>query len=180
MSEQKTKAVQLVCRDDFGNELSRQWCENEAQAERLMIARNRPPPGTQSAYPRWAIETQTEIKPQPTAPRRHYFPRLKVLPCPIHKGKHPLHDARYIVTADLEPEVSENDDGEKTWRAAGLQGAIIATMTDCQNQAQYARLFAQAPLLLDYLRSATAWIRKAGGDVATLDDFLSQFNREAK
>lgn len=38
-----------------------------------------------------------------------------------------------------------------------------------------ARLIAAAPLLLDTLKSATAWIRKAGGDCSTLDAILEPF-----
>jgi len=77
--------------------------------------------------------------------------RLKVIADPILKGQHPYHDHRYIVTADMEPEVFK-DDGALDWTAT--DGSIIATMRDCEHQAEYARLFAAAPEMLAALHTA--------------------------
>lgn len=49
--------IQLVCRDRGGKELMRQTCADEAEARRLMIARNRPV-GIALDYPAWGIETE--------------------------------------------------------------------------------------------------------------------------
>ena len=81
---------------------------------------------------------------------------LKILPCPEHSGKHPLHECRYIATADAEVEVDEipvtNRFGDQLqpdrsdWYL--LKGDIVAKMTDTEDQAAYARLFVHAPELL--------------------------------
>lgn len=50
--------VTIVCLDRDGNELARQTVDDEATARRLMIARNRPLPGSIGlSYPAWGIET---------------------------------------------------------------------------------------------------------------------------
>ena len=76
------------------------------------------------------------------------LPALKVAPCPIHKGKHPYHDARYITTADFEAEALDNDNWDT------IAGSVIATMTDHEDQKQLANLFAAAPILLSELIKA--------------------------
>ena len=86
---------------------------------------------------------------------------LKILPCPEHSGKHPLHDCRYIVTTDTEVEVDEipvtSPFGDQlqpdrsNWHL--LNGSFIAKMTDHEDQKQYAHLFAAAPALLDSLQA---------------------------
>ena len=101
---------------------------------------------------------------------KHILPKLTVLADPEHKGKHLLHDSRWIATEGASFE-EERYPGQ--WELEN--GSLVAQMRDCEHQAQLARLFAQAPQMLHYLRSATAWIRQAGGDVQTLDEFLSQF-----
>jgi hypothetical protein len=68
------------------------------------------------------------------------FEKLKVQADPEHKGKHPLHEHRFITTADC-----EFDDSN-----LGVEsGSIIAKMTDHENQKEYAQLFAAAPELLE-------------------------------
>lgn len=49
----------LVARDSDGRELARRVCDSEQQAERLMIAFNRPPSGC-GTFPVWGIETIVE------------------------------------------------------------------------------------------------------------------------
>ncbi len=90
---------------------------------------------------------------------------LKILPCPEHSGKHPLHECRYIATADAEVEVDEtpvtNRFGDQLqpdrsdWYL--LKGDIVAKMTDTEDQAAYARLFVHAPELLSALHGLAVW-----------------------
>jgi hypothetical protein len=92
---------------------------------------------------------------------------LKILPCPEHSGKHPLHDCRYIATIDTDVHVNEvpvtNQFGDKLqpdrsdWQL--LNGRIIAKMTDDEYQREYAALFANSPWLLELLRAAVGWYR---------------------
>lgn len=110
----------------------------------------------------------TTTNPRPTY--RHVLEPLRVLADPEHKGKHPCHDSRYVTTANASFEEPRHP---HEWLLEN--GSIICQMRDCEHQAQYARLFAQSPKMLELLRSTTAWIRKAGGDCETLDAFLSQF-----
>lgn len=79
------------------------------------------------------------------------LPRLKVMACPKNAGKHPVHDNRWIVTANTEIDWNHN---ETEW-AVGV-GVLVAQMTDCQNQARYARLFAAAPEMLAALEDIVA------------------------
>ncbi len=72
----------------------------------------------------------------------------KVVPCPIHGGKHPFHDARWVMTADAEVEMSDwvpND-----WRLS--QGSMICMMRDVDPR--HAHLIAAAPDLLEALEMA--------------------------
>lgn len=90
---------------------------------------------------------------------------LKILPCPEHSGKHPLHDCRFIATIDTQVHVNEipvtNQYGDQLqpnrsdWSL--LNGRIIAKMTDDEYQKEYAHLFALSPQLLELLRAAVAW-----------------------
>lgn len=100
---------------------------------------------------------------------KHCIDDLQVTPDPEHAGKHPLHDSRFITTAGASFE--ERPEGE--WDMP--VGHIVAKMTDCEHQAQYARLFAHSKRMLWMLRSNRAWIAQAGGDTSTMDLFLSQF-----
>lgn len=70
----------------------------------------------------------------------------KVEPDPVHRGKHALHDSRYIMTSDAEVEFSPYVPNE--WRLA--KGSIICQMTDIGGQAEIARLMAAAPELDAY------------------------------
>jgi hypothetical protein len=84
---------------------------------------------------------------------------LKILPCPEHSGKHPLHDCRYIATIDTDVHVNEvpvtNQFGDKLqpdrsdWQL--INGRIVAKMTDDEYQREYATLFANSPWLLEPL-----------------------------
>lgn len=86
------------------------------------------------------------------------IPKLKVAADPRYPNGHPFHQSRYIVTEDTvliaEMDVPHGD-GEK--RDIVLldenRGAIVARMTDCEHQVEYARLFAAA---LDLLQVAEA------------------------
>jgi hypothetical protein len=72
----------------------------------------------------------------------------KVVPCPIHAGKHPCHDARWIMTADANVEMSDYvpDDWALT------QGSIVCQMRD--GDPRDAHLIAAAPELLAALEMA--------------------------
>lgn len=71
--------------------------------------------------------------------------KWKVVADPVNKGKHPLHDSRYIMTEDAETTFSEHVPTE--W--ALLKGSIVCRMTDIENQPEKAKLIAAAPELLD-------------------------------
>ena len=66
----------------------------------------------------------------------------KVVPCPIHAGKHPCHDARWIMTADAEVEMSDYVPND--WALS--QGSIVCQMRD--GDPRDAHLIAAAPELL--------------------------------
>lgn len=61
--------------------------------------------------------------------------QLAILPDPVHRGKHPLHENRYIVTEGAHWEEGFHPDD---WNLEN--GSAIATMRDCQNQPE-ARAF---------------------------------------
>lgn len=52
--------ITLVCRDSTGAEIMRQTVGTEAEANRLMIARNRPLRDERSFY-RWGIESEIPV-----------------------------------------------------------------------------------------------------------------------
>ena len=68
----------------------------------------------------------------------------KVMPDPLHKGKHPLHDSRWIVTVDAKVEFSPHVPGDWTLSS----GSLVCRMTDLPHQDKAARLIAAAPELL--------------------------------
>ena len=72
----------------------------------------------------------------------------KVVPCPIHHGKHPFHDARWVMTADAVVEHSEHVPND--WHLTS--GSIICQMRD--GDPQNAHLIAAAPELLAALEMA--------------------------
>lgn len=66
----------------------------------------------------------------------------KVMPCPTHGGKHPLHDQRWIATADT---VIDHGHDPRSW---GLEsGSLICEMRD--GLLGNAPLIAAAPELLE-------------------------------
>lgn len=78
---------------------------------------------------------------------------LIVLADPEWKGKHPCDDCRYIATED-----AVFDDGQHSYDGEEKiylleRGSVIAKMTDCEQQARYAMLFAAAPQMLDALKA---------------------------
>jgi len=80
----------------------------------------------------------------------------KTLPCPVHGGKHPLHNYRWIVTEDTEVEYSQHVPND--WRLS--KGSLICQMRDTQCQPYDANLIASAPDLLEALKWALDWIEE--------------------
>lgn len=83
--------------------------------------------------------------------------RLEVMPDWQFKGRHHYHDSRFIVTAGTETEDAYCGDMGHPSILGGspfevTKGRIIARMTDCEDQAQYATLLASAPELLEALQ----------------------------
>ena len=66
----------------------------------------------------------------------------KVVPCPVHHGKHPFHDSRWIMTADAEVETSDHFPNDWYLR----KGSTICQMQD--TTPSNARLISLAPDLL--------------------------------
>lgn len=73
--------------------------------------------------------------------------KLYVIADPILTGLHPMHENRYITTSMKTESVMV--DGMEYWEFTDPSGKIIAAMTDCENQAEYARAFAASPELLE-------------------------------
>ncbi len=95
---------------------------------------------------------------------KHALPALIVLADPEHKGKHPCHDSRYVATADAtwDDGVNLDENEDPIWIIE--KGSIVAEMTDCEHQAQFARLFAKAPEMLAALRRLMADLQDSGED----------------
>lgn len=73
---------------------------------------------------------------------RHTPGPWKVLPCPVNAGRHPLHDQRWVATADA---VVEFGHDPRSW---GLEsGSLICEMRD--GHLGNAPLIAAAPELLE-------------------------------
>lgn len=74
---------------------------------------------------RWAYLSQvTEILES-----AHTLPRLAVMACPDHAGKHPFHDQRWIVTEGAEVEFG-HDPRPGQWSVRN--GSLVAQMRDCE------------------------------------------------
>ena len=69
----------------------------------------------------------------------------KVVPCPVHHGKHPFHDHRWIMTDDSEVVMSERVPND--WHLSN--GSAICMMRDVDPRNAY--LIASAPDLLSAL-----------------------------
>lgn len=79
--------------------------------------------------------------------------KWKVMPCPVHGGKHPYHDGRWIVTDDAEVEHGRVP-GE--WRLE--KGSLIAMMMDVHSD--NGRLIAAAPELMRRTIALRAYCEK--------------------
>lgn len=81
-----------------------------------------------------------------------------VIADPAWKGKHLLHDARFVATCDdskIEVTVDGTEYGEeKSWRFEDPEDSIICTMPDSPNQKEHAHLIAAAPDLLEACKAA--------------------------
>jgi|688.fasta_scaffold81446_8 hypothetical protein len=80
------------------------------------------------------VDTQTAHTPGP----------WKVMPCPVHGGRHPLHDQRWIATAETQIEFGATPED---WRCE--TGSLICEMRD--GEPANARLIAASPCLLSAL-----------------------------
>lgn len=69
----------------------------------------------------------------------------RIMPCPEHVGKHPLHDRRWITTADAE---LDRGSGPDSWGLS--RGSLICEMRD--GPVGNAALIAAAPALLASLK----------------------------
>ena len=86
--------------------------------------------------------------------KTHYSPGpWKVVPCPIHHGKHPCHDTRWVMTADAEVEMSDHVPDD--WRLTS--GSIVCQMRD--GDPRDAHLIAAAPEMLAALEGALVAVR---------------------
>lgn len=88
----------------------------------------------------------------------------KVMPCPVHAGKHMVHDHRWITTANAEFEMSPYVPND--WWVN--DGSLICEMRDTASQQHDARLIATAPDLLAGLKWAIAEMQ---GDSGTGDSY---------
>lgn len=85
------------------------------------------------------------------------------MPCPMHAGKHPLHDQRWIATADAEVEFGHDP---RSW---GLEsGSLICEVRD--GLLGNAPLIAAAPDLLSALQAC----------LPTLEERAAEFGVESE
>jgi len=94
----------------------------------------------------------------------------KIVADPDNKGKHPLHDNRYIMTEDAEIEFG-HDPRPGNWSLT--TGGIICALRDQEKQAADARLIAAAPDMLETLKAVVdEWETNDpayfGSDIATI------------
>ena len=91
---------------------------------------------------------------------KHTPGKWKTVSHPILAGKHPLHDNRYIMTADAEIELHVDpnkwdarncSDWDLPWHLT--KGTIVCEMTDLPNQAYFASLIAAAPEMYEALKA---------------------------
>lgn len=80
----------------------------------------------------------------------------KVMPCPVHAGKHMVHDHRWIATANAEVEMSPYVPNDWTIN----DGILICEMRDTASQPHDARLIAAAPDLLTACKDLVAQLDK--------------------
>lgn len=111
---------------------------------------------------------------------RHTPGPWKVLPCPVNAGRHPLHDQRWVATADA---VVEFGHDPRSW---GLEsGSLICEMRD--GHLGNAPLIAAAPDLLAALADMAYEVQfaldngNASGSrlVASLANFRDTLNRHS-
>lgn len=82
--------------------------------------------------------------------------RWEIMPCPVHRGKHPYHDRRWIVTKGTEVEFSSYVPND--WTVRG--GDLICELRD-HPTAERANLIAAAPELLEALYIALPFVEDA-------------------
>lgn len=94
------------------------------------------------------------------------LPKLKVAADPRFIGGHPYHQSRFIITEGADLVAEPTNDGGSVFPEKGEvvtladnHGSIIATLTDCENQADIARVMAAAPELLEVVSALV----EAGG-----------------
>lgn len=73
--------------------------------------------------------------------------RWKVMPCPMHAGKHPFHDRRWIATEDAEVEFGHDP---RSWKLSS--GSLICEMRD--GPPENAPMVAASPALLAFAKWA--------------------------
>jgi hypothetical protein len=111
-------------------------------------------PGTQILV---EFEPQDQFAKIVTSEISHAFTpgQWYVMADPVWAGKHPSHNARYVVNCvDIEVDGTDSIDSAESrqWRFAKEEGAIICTLPDSPNQEANASLIARAPRLLAALQ----------------------------
>ena len=71
----------------------------------------------------------------------------KPMACPDNKGRHPVHDYRYITEVIGDPEIEYGHD-ERSGNWSLVNGRILCKMRDIVDQKEVATLIAAAPELL--------------------------------
>lgn len=91
------------------------------------------------------------------------LPYLKVQADPRYKGRHTYHDSRFITTQDCELFVDKRDDTAMDDSPVHADtGSIVATMTDCEFQAQHATAMALGPEAINAVRLLSAFLKDVG------------------